>query len=186
LRYRVKKIAGQTVDLIESAPTGQRVIKRIKTGGRGKVTYTPAEATGTAREVQALVAQNGMPRETITIAKYRAPNPKLAKPKVKVRRKGSKALVRWNKVPGAMAYNVSLQFSDGRAFPVKPAPGARAVIARGVGKKGGVVARVSALTATGRTATGVGRLKEVKPKRQKTSHKPRHKQRGGKHRRKQR
>ena len=167
LRYKVTKVDGQVVDFVgDRRRPASRTIKHVVGGGSGTVAYTPAETTGVKREVKAYVTQDGLPRETVAVAKYSAPNPKLAKPRVRVKLRGKRAMVRWRKVPGAVAYNVRLRYPDGRDYLVKPSSKALAVFAPGA--RGGVTAYVTALTTIGRQSTGSARLKStLRPERPK-------------------
>ena len=123
-----------------------------------------AESADSRRRIEAEVTQDGLPREELVLARYTAPQPVLARPKVRVRRRGSRALVRWSKVRGAAYYDVSVRFSSGQRQLLEPLT-RRRVIVPGVGRRGGLVARVTGVSRASRPGRSrVVRLKAVKPK----------------------
>lgn len=170
LIYDIDPIAGQEVTFVASAVGGAHdVLKTVKTGGKGRLRFRLDETRSPKRTIQALVYQDGLPREQLKVASFVAANPELRAPKVKVRRKGSAAVVTWKKVVGAAVYSVGARFADGRNLVFAPQGTKPSVTIPAVGKKAGLVVRVTAATLSGRTKTTTARLKDAgkKPKRDK-------------------
>ncbi len=166
LKYYVKRIAGQVVSLVEEADGGMKVLRTVKGGGRGKVRFTVGEARSSKRTIAAQVTQDDMPRARLAVARYVAPNPAVGRPRVKIRRTGSTAKVRWSKAALAVRYGVTVRYSDGRTDAFMQPAKARSVTVPAVGRKGGITAYVTAYSAASRHGkTGTGRLKQVKPKK---------------------
>jgi hypothetical protein len=89
LKYSIAPLDGQQVRFVEDAAGGYKVLKTVKGGGRGSFRYTAGEASGSKRTITAQVTQDGLPRQNIKIAGYRAPNPTVGRPqKVKVKAQG--------------------------------------------------------------------------------------------------
>lgn len=86
LIYSVKKIPGQLVTFAEGSDGGRRNIVTVKDGGKGRVKYTVAESIGNKRRIEAEISQNGLPREERVLARYSAPQPVAARPRVTVKR----------------------------------------------------------------------------------------------------
>ncbi len=164
LIYDVKKIPGQSVAFAEGSLGGRRNIITVKDGGKGRVKYTVAESAGNARRIEAEVSQDGLPRQELVLARYSAPQPVAGRPRVRVRRLGTKAVVTWSKVPTVARYDVQVIRPDGARSLFTPAK--RRVVIRGVGRREGLVARVTGITDGARPGrTGIGRLKPIKRKR---------------------
>jgi hypothetical protein len=166
LTYSVAPIKGQVVNFVEESDGGRRIVKTVKTGGKGKVTYVVAESASSKRELTAEVVQNDMPRDNIVIATYRASNPKVGKPKVKIKRRGSKAVVTWSSATLATRYYVDVTDGDGSRYTL--APKKRTVTIKGVAKGDKVVVSVRGVSAGGRKGpAGKATLKPPKPKKHK-------------------
>jgi hypothetical protein len=170
LSYSAPKQEGQVVRFVEDAPDGRKILGTVKGGGKGSIRYTTGEATGTSRTILAEIEQDGLPRTTLTIAKYSAPNPTVGRPKVKVRRSGSKAIVTWGRAALANSYAVTVTGTDGSRQLLLPPGGAKAskVTVRDVGKKVGLTVRVVATSPKGREGkAGVAKLAKPKAKKKK-------------------
>jgi hypothetical protein len=166
LTYDIKNIKDQVVNFIEEAEGGHKVVKTVRGGGTGKVTYTVDETRSTVRELKAMVVHNDMPRAEIVIARYRAPNPKVGKPKVRIRRRGSRAVVTWGRAALARDYLVTVMTGTGERYSVQPKRGKRTVTLAGIGKKGAVSVSVRAVSDGGRQGPA-GKAKLSKPKKKK-------------------
>jgi uncharacterized delta-60 repeat protein len=172
LRYSVAKIAGQQVRFVEHSPGAQRVIATVKTGGTGRKAFITSEGKGTARTVVAEVVQDGLARDNLTVAKFRAPSPKAGRARrVRVRRSGSHATVTWSAAAYAKTYEVAVRTGRGRSLLLTPTGKRRTVRITGLVKGEGASVRVVALTPAGRrgkaaTARLAGTLRyvSVKPK----------------------
>lgn len=92
LSYDIAELPGQTVRFVEQAQgAGQDIGKVVSGGGRGKLPFTVAESEGAKRTIVAQVAQDGMPRDNITVERFVQASPKVGAPRrVKLRRKETK------------------------------------------------------------------------------------------------
>ena len=109
LSYDLRKIDGQKVTLFESGEGIYRKLGKAKAGG-GALTFKPTVAADRKRTIEAEVSQDGLPRELITVAKFKAPKlPKLKAPKVDAKRKKKSLKLSWAKVAGAGEYVVEVK-----------------------------------------------------------------------------
>ena len=114
LSYKVQTIPGQRVDLVERGNGTEGVIGRAR-GRAGKLRFTPAGGRGGTRRIVALVEQDGLPRGSFTVGRYRAAGPpSLGAPRVALRRRRSSLTASWTLVPGADRYRVDVETTDGR------------------------------------------------------------------------
>jgi hypothetical protein len=83
---------------------------------RGKIRFHPASGPRGRRAIAAIVTRQGVPRAQMTVAHYKAPGPLLpGRPRhVRLRRRGSKLVVRWKAAPRARRYAVAWALRDGR------------------------------------------------------------------------
>lgn len=171
LRYRIAPLEGQEVRFVEDAPGGYKVLKTVKRGGRGSLRFMPGEARGSKRTITAQVSQDGFPRENVKVASYRAANPPVGRPgKVKIKRKGSRAVVRWKKASLASRYEVVATGSDGRRSIFFVYKGAKRLTIPGVARDSRLSVRVVAFSPSGRKGSA-GRAKLKSPKKKKPSRK---------------
>jgi hypothetical protein len=110
LVYRIRRIRGQTVTLLERGSGWERPIGRVLGGGSGRIAFAPAPAPGGRRTIVAEVEQYGHPRAECVVASYVAPAPaRLARPAgLHAARRGTSLIVGWRGVAGAMAYLVEV------------------------------------------------------------------------------
>ncbi|HET8980289.1 MAG TPA: hypothetical protein VFN87_19210 [Solirubrobacteraceae bacterium] len=115
LHYRIRPRAGQSVTFAERADGVFHILGRAH-ANRGSLRFTPAPARGGSREIVAIVALSGVPRETVAVGRYAAPPmPKPGKvAHLRISRQRRSLLVSWRAVPGAHGYLVSARLSDGR------------------------------------------------------------------------
>jgi hypothetical protein len=148
---------GQRLTFLERYEGGWRT---IATAGRarGTVRFAPGDGKAGTREVWVAVHQNGMLRERLRVARYRAPGRALpGRPRrVRVRRRGSTLRVTWAPATRAVRYRVVVRLSDGRRRTFMASRRRRSITMRGVvrGVRGSV--RVTGLRADmlrGPTAT---------------------------------
>ena len=111
LDYTVAPIPGQRVTFYERTEDG--MTKRIgrARGRAGRIVFTPVSSGQPAR-IEAAVEQNTLPRDTITIARFRAASPG-AKPPARPRRlqatRAGRALaLNWARAKGAARYRVDV------------------------------------------------------------------------------
>ena len=167
LKYDARKIPGQVVDFVEIGEgPGVKRLKTIQGGGKGRFRFTVSEATGTKRRIEAQVSQDGVPRANLIVANFSAPSPKVGKPKVRVRRKGTKVTARWGRAALAHQYEVLISTSDGEGTFVPRTAAQRSVVVDGVRKAETVKVKVVAISPTQRRGkTGVGTSKGKKAKK---------------------
>jgi hypothetical protein len=122
LTYNIAPIPGQTVAFAEQGKRGLgAAIGDVKAKTKGTLTFTPTAGPGGPRTIIAQVAQRGIPRKTLVVARYIAPAPpRPAKPRLKVRRSGTKLVVTWPKDPESRRFTVNAQLSDGRVLMLAP------------------------------------------------------------------
>ena len=106
---------GHTVTFVERGPQTYRVLGRAR-GPRGTIRFRPGDGPGGRRVIEAIVENDGIPRKTLTVARYVAPRPaRPGRPRgLRVRRTRTGLRVSWRRVPGAAKYAVSVQTNDGR------------------------------------------------------------------------
>ena len=171
LKYRIPKIAGQSVRLIEQANGAHHLLRVVKGGGKGTIRFRTAEADSNRRKIVAEVTQDGLPRANIDVASFTAPNPQVGPARrVRVRRRGRTAVVTWRKSPLAQRYDVVVRAGDGGRSLLSPSGKRLRVTVPGVAKNEGLVVRVIAISTRGRRARAAqARLKlqlgKAKPKR---------------------
>ncbi|WP_445151287.1 hypothetical protein [Baekduia sp. Peel2402] len=122
LSYKIEPQPGQTVTFTEQgAKAGIGAAIGKAKGSTGTLRFTPTGGPGGTRKIIALVAQNGMPRKELTVARYVAPAPpKPARPKLKVKRVGTKLVVSWAKDGVAKRWTARITLSDGRVVQLLP------------------------------------------------------------------
>jgi hypothetical protein len=116
LSYKITPLAGQKVTFAE---VGKAAAAQLGTATRtkGTLTFTPTPGEGGTRKIVASVTQNGIPRTNLTVARYVAPaRVRPAKPRVTVRRQGSKLVVRWKRDARAKRYELRATLTDGRTL----------------------------------------------------------------------
>ena len=79
LSYFVRRIPGQQVTFFERTNDG--IVQQIgtATASSGRIPFTPA-STGQAARIEAVVEQDGFPRDTIVVTGFTAAAPSIAKP----------------------------------------------------------------------------------------------------------
>ena len=115
LRWSAVPQPDHTVTFVERGPQTYRVLGRAR-GRRGSIAFTPGDGPGGRRVIEAIVENDGIPRKTLTVARYVAPRPAgPGRPRgLRVRRTRTGLRVSWRRVPGAAKYAVSVVTSDGR------------------------------------------------------------------------
>lgn len=111
LTYKAPKVAGQTITLVERGGSAGGEIGVVK-DAHGVIRWTPAEGAAEKRRIVALVEQDGILREELDVAAYRAP--KAARPAAVKRLKLTKRGATWQRVKGAAAYTVTVELAGGR------------------------------------------------------------------------
>jgi hypothetical protein len=110
LEYSVKRLRGQRVEFTERA-AGVAHRLGIARRARGTIDFQPGPSTDRKREIHALVLQNGLPRASFIVARFKTgrsgalPAPR----KLRGRRSGNTVKVSFRKVGGARGYVVELK-----------------------------------------------------------------------------
>ncbi|HYH58460.1 MAG TPA: hypothetical protein VD790_04490 [Thermoleophilaceae bacterium] len=104
LKWRLKPIPGQQVQFVDVARGAPSIIATTaRARGSRRLNVAPGR-----HAIRALVLQNGLPRDSLTVAHYSGP--KLERP-AKVKLKGRK--LSWRRQPAARSYAVALTTRDG-------------------------------------------------------------------------
>ncbi len=158
LRMSYLKPEGSTVRIVERGRRSQRTLvgraRPARCKGRPKSsprrclvkTFRPADGPGGARTIEAVVERGGIPLETKRIARYRLPSRRrVAKPRVRVYRRGSVVRIAWLRAARAASYVVSAKLGDGRSLTFRAGRNCRTVHIRRVRRNVRVSARVTGL-----------------------------------------
>ena len=114
LRFRVRRRPNQRVTFQEIGPGGAARTIGITRRARGRIRFRTAPGRG-RRRVVAQFELSGMPAERKLVATFRPPSMRLARPRrLRVRRRGSRVVVRWRRVRGARRYEVAASLSSRR------------------------------------------------------------------------
>jgi hypothetical protein len=105
LRWSLKPLAGQKVTFVEHGPGVAHELLRTDRP-HGRVRFIPATGGGRAREIEAFVTENGLPRDTLVLAHFRAPAPPTLRAIRVVHLSGR--VLRWARQRGADQYSVML------------------------------------------------------------------------------
>ncbi len=161
LRYRIAPAPGQQVQFVEEAGTAAQPIGRAR-GGKGIIRFTPLDVSATSRRIVAVVTQDGRPRSTVTVARYRGGPPSIGRPaKLRATRHGTTLLIRWAGTALAEGYRISIRLSDGRALSYAVSAGRRSLTVRGVSPR----TTGTILLAGSRSANRLGPRARVKLRR---------------------
>jgi hypothetical protein len=166
LRWSVAPRPGQVVRLVEEGDRGGQTLVTVKGGGRGTKRFITSETNSPRRQIVAEVEQDGMPRDNLTVARFSAPSPRVARsPRVRVRRRGRNVLVTWKPAFYARRYEVTATRSNGVKQYILPPAGRTRLTIKGVSRLDGVTARVVGVSPSGvRGKAAVGKLAKPKPK----------------------
>ena len=150
LVFRAKRISGQRLRFAERGAGVGRTLATTRRA-RGRIRFRPADGPRGRRVIQVDVLQQGLPRERLNVASYRAPSPSTPGRVRGLRlRKASRGrvLASWGVAARADRYRVSITVSDGRRL-IRTAQRRRLTIT-GVGRREQVLVRVRAVNALGR------------------------------------
>jgi hypothetical protein len=120
LSYSLNQIPGQQVTFAERQADGAfREIGSAK-GRRGTLVFTPSPNLGRSRTMEAMVTQDGRPREDAVIAHFKTSVALLPAPKrLRLVRRGGALQISFRPVRGALGYELGVRLSDGRSLFVK-------------------------------------------------------------------
>lgn len=160
LHYRVAPVRGQRVTFVEEGPEFEQVLGRVRSG-RGSIRFSPTEGRGGLRPIRALIERQGFVMEQPVVARYKAPRPQRpTRPRVTVRRAGSRLRVRWSGGRHARTYRVVVNLGDGRRHFFLT--GRRRLEVAGLVPRVGAAVSVTGVTGGGRGGrAGTGRLRAL-------------------------
>ncbi|MGH7541021.1 MAG: hypothetical protein ACRELC_08485, partial [Gemmatimonadota bacterium] len=114
LEYELAGPRHLTVTFVERGPNLHRVIGKAR-GRKGSLRFFPAEVSGRARRIEAVVESQGIPTRTEVVARFRVPPLRpLPAPMISLTRRGSTVVARWLPVNGAIRYHALVTPGDGR------------------------------------------------------------------------
>ena len=135
LSYAIARRRGQVVRLLERAPGALHPLKTVRSGGHGQVSFTVAEATGRRRTILAQVIQDGLPRQTLTVARFTAANARVGRvSRLRARRAGARVIVTWRRAAQATHYEASVTDGAGGRIALAPRPGSRRLVVPGIAR----------------------------------------------------
>lgn len=115
LDYRVTPQPGMSVRFVEVGAETRHVLGTADSGA-GVLRFTPGDGVAGQRSILAEVSQNGLPRTTLTVARYAAPGrllPPVPAP-LQVVQTASAARLSWGASRGAVRYAVLVHLADGQ------------------------------------------------------------------------
>jgi hypothetical protein len=164
LSWRLRPQPGQRVRFVEDGPDVKRVLTTT-TRANGRVRFQPGFGSRGTRSVVAIVEQNGLPRDTITVARYTAPAP--ARPqrprRLRAKRRGSAVVVSWRPGRGAASQRVVVRRPRGRRDLVVVKARTRKLRIRNVDRDERVIVEVAGLRRD--NVPGSAAKATVKPRR---------------------
>jgi hypothetical protein len=112
LNYLAKRIPRQQITFIERTNDGIAQQIGTATATSGRIPFTPA-STGQPARIEAIVEQDGFPRDTIVVSRFTATTPTTAKPpprprRVRAERARRGLVVSWRAVRRAAHYRVDV------------------------------------------------------------------------------
>ena len=151
LTWKLMPRPGQRVTFTEVGRDASAVIAKTS-AARGRARFTSAPGNARARRIVATIEQSGVPRDSVTVARYTAPAwKKPAKPrKLRARRSGSNLIVTWGAAAGAARYAVYVTASDGDRELFIAAARNRRLKVRDIQKNERVLVKLQGLRADGK------------------------------------
>jgi hypothetical protein len=115
LTYSVTSRPGLSVTLAERSNRTYHVLGKAA-GAHGTLRFAPADGTAGRRTIVAIVSDDGVQRETVTVASYRAPGPVTPTRvrNLRVTHHGPRFRIRFGAATGASYYLLTVRASDGR------------------------------------------------------------------------
>jgi hypothetical protein len=151
LAYRLHRRPGMTVTFAERAGTLLHAIGRAH-GSSGTLRFQPADGPAGAREIVAMIDQDGIPRSSVTLTRYKAPGP-LSPGRVthlKVAFHHHTLAVDFRAASGARSYRVLMISTDGKHRLVLATARRRKIRIAGLGPRARATVSVTAYAANGR------------------------------------
>ena len=155
--YTASQEPGQEIAFVERFEESWNSLGTVK-DAKGRLRFRPGDGPAGNREIFAVVRRNGVTRDRIRVASYRAPKPLLPGRvrKLRARRRGASVRVTWRPARRASRYRVEARLSDGRRRLWLVSRKRRSLVVRGVARRVGGTVRVAALrrdNRPGRAAT---------------------------------
>jgi hypothetical protein len=121
LTYTLDAIAGQQVSFAEKQANGNFRVIGSAHGTRGSLVFSPAPDLGRTRSIEAMVTQDGRPREDAVVTSFKLPPATLlpAPKQLRLVRHGGALLISFRPVPGAAGYGLAVILGDGRSLYLK-------------------------------------------------------------------
>ena len=149
LRYSLKQIPGQQVQFAEKQANGNFRVIGSAHGPHGSLVFTPSPDLGRRRSVEAMVTQDGRPREDTLIARFKvgAPPPLPAPRRLRLVRRGGAVVISFRPVRRAAGYGLAVRLTDGRSLYMKLAASHHGARISGVPANVGAKVTVGAILA---------------------------------------
>jgi hypothetical protein len=146
LGYSLNPIAGQQVTFAERQADGAfREIGSAR-GRRGTLVFKPSPNLGRSRTIEAMISQDGHPREDAVITHFEVVPRSLPAPgHLRIARRGGALKISFSPVAGALGYVLSIRLSDGRSLYVKLAARSHAASVASVATNIGAQVTVGAI-----------------------------------------
>ncbi|HEX4436925.1 MAG TPA: hypothetical protein VH061_09020 [Solirubrobacteraceae bacterium] len=124
LSYSLNPIPGQHVTFAEREASGAFHEIGSAKGRRGTLVFTPSSNLGRSRSMEAMVTQEGHPREDAVITHFKVAPPTLlpAPKRLRIVRRGATVKISFGAVAGASGYGLTVRLADGRTIYLKLAP----------------------------------------------------------------
>jgi hypothetical protein len=122
--YSLNPIPGQQVTFAEREAGGAFHEIGSAKGRRGTLVFNPSPNLGRSRTIEAMVTQEGHPREDAVITHFKVASPTLlpAPKHLRVVRRGATVKISFGTVAGASGYGLAVRLADGRTIYLKLAP----------------------------------------------------------------
>ena len=108
--WTIRRVAGQSVTFFEQGAGVAHTLLRTSRP-HGHLHFTPAASGGRSRQIEALVTENGLPRDQLVITHFVAPPTPKLRAISRLRLAGT--LLRWSPQAGAAEYSLMLRTSNG-------------------------------------------------------------------------
>jgi hypothetical protein len=151
LSYTLSARKGLAVTFAERAHRTYHLIGRV-TQAHGTLRFTPAPGPAGRRQIDAIITDDGVQRETISAASYQAPGPPtpgLVR-SLTIHRHGARFQIRFGQAPGAATYRLRVTATDGRRLLKLIGHSGHTLTLPVVGYADHVTVTVTAVSSTGR------------------------------------
>lgn len=165
LAYSLNAIPGEQVSFAEKQANGNFRVIGASRGRRGTLVFSPSPDLGRTRSIEAIVTQDGRPREDALITHFTIPRaaPLAAPRQLRLVRRGGALRISFRPVRGAAGYGLAVRLSDGRSLYLKLAAGRHAATVAGVPGNIGARVLLAAITPGARLRHGRSAKGRLKP-----------------------